>query len=78
MTSANNNHGYSLAALHQACEDEDIDFVMQEELSQKNRDERQHTSLKSPHPKKLKKVIAQEEEISSSVSHSECYSQPNI
>lgn len=73
MAGASKDHCYSLAALQQACDDDDIDWMDQQENEEASQSQapdtqpdRQHTPLKSLNPKKMKKTSAQEE-ISNSV-----------
>lgn len=56
------DHGYHrLAALQQACDDEDIEQMEQQDdaAQQRMRADRHHTPIKSPNPQKMKTNTAQ-------------------
>ncbi|CAI5638841.1 unnamed protein product [Oreochromis niloticus] len=70
MANINKDHGYHLAALRQACDEEDIEWMEQQyDLSQdKPQADRHHTPVKSPNPKKMKANESQtQNEVSNTV-----------
>ena len=49
------DHNYDLAALHEACDDEDVaDIEIDEQIPKGQKLNLAHTPVKSPHPKKTK------------------------
>lgn len=70
MADISKNHGYHLAALQQACYDEDIELMEQQLDTQKDNSQvdRHHTPMKSSNPKKMKANQSQtQNEVSNSV-----------
>ncbi|CAI5692257.1 unnamed protein product [Oreochromis niloticus] len=70
MANINKDHGYHLAALRQACDEEGIEWMEQQhDLSQdKPQADRHHTPVKSPNPKKMKANESQtQNEVSNTI-----------